>query len=236
MYTDNQRYQDICTWFKQREFIEEILRVVKEGKEGSVLLCKGGRSIDYENCAVKIFKDPGARNFKNDHEYLEGKVWKRRDLLHIEQLKHDFWAKTEFATMEKFYNAGLPVPRPWVQSDTAICMEFIGHGDEPASILKHAPIRKEDAPRIFRKLIDSIDKMLSMGIVHGDLSPFNILYHNDEPVIIDFPQAVSANANSNAYALFRHDIDAVCCFFKKFGFGEDGYSLADEIWKKFYRF
>ena len=112
MYTDNQRYQDVCLWFKQREFIEKILRVVKEGKEGCVLLCQGGRSIDYENCAVKIFKEAGARNFKNDQQYLEGKVWRRRDLLHIAQLKHDFWAKTEFAIMEKLYNAGLPVPRP----------------------------------------------------------------------------------------------------------------------------
>lgn len=138
--------------------------------------------------------------------------------------------------MEKLYNAGLPVPRPWVRSDTAICMKFIGDGEEPASTLKHADLRKEDAVRTFKKLISSIDKMLSMGIVHGDLSPFNILYHNKEPVIIDFPQSVSANANSNAYDLFRHDIDAVCSFFKRFGIGEDSYSLADKIWSQYYRF
>ena len=234
MYTDNQRYLDVCANFADLGLITDIVRVIKRGKEGAALLCRAEASLGAEYCVVKIFKDEQFRNFKNDRGYLEGKVWKRRDLLHLVQVKSELWVETEFNSLKKLHAAGLPVPKPYDQAGPAVCMEFIGEGDEPAPMLKNAHPSRDEAAGLFEKLIGAADGMLAGGIVHGDLSPFNILYHRGAPVIIDFPQSVPANTNRFAFDLFCRDVESICEYFSRFGIEADGRVLAEEIWGRYY--
>ncbi len=234
MYTDNQRYQDVCSHFADMGLITEITRIIKTGKEGSVILCRTDRSLDVQYCAVKIFRDMQFRNFRNDQGYLDGKVWKRRDLLHLKQTKDKLWVDTEFSALKKLFDAGLPVPQPYDRTENAVCMEFVGNGDRPAPMLKDSKPDRDKAESLFYEITDLIERMLSLGIVHSDLSPFNILMNGDSPVLIDFPQSVRANTNRHSFSYFCHDVAAVCEYFRKFGINADEQEIIERIWGKYY--
>ena len=235
MYTDNQRYQDVCQPFIDLGLITGITRELKRGKEGSILLCGARESMEQEFCIVKMYREAQFRNFKNDHKYLGGRVWDRRTLMHMHAIKDNLWVETEFSVLKKLHAAGARVPRPYDIVDTAICMEFLGIDDRPADMLKDCHFNEEEARRVFDELILQLDQMLYNEVIHSDLSPFNILYHNEQPVIIDFPQAVHPETNSNAFALFRHDIRTLCDFFSKFGLVLDEYALIEDTWGRYYR-
>jgi len=235
MYTDNDRYHEVCAQFERLGLITDITRVIKQGKEGSVLLCHADDSLGADYCVVKIFRDNEYRNFRNDRAYLGGKVWKRRDLAHLNATKSDLWVETEFNTLTRLYEAGVPVPQPYDRVDHAVCMQHVGEGEDSAPMLKEIRLSTEEARQVYAAIVETLDSMLSLGVVHADLSAFNILYNSGRAVLIDFPQSVSPDTNPNAFALFCHDVSAVCGYFSRLGLEVDEWGTIEEIWSRYYR-
>jgi len=233
MYTDTDRFRDAASAFIDAGYISGEGRVVKRGKEASVLCCPAHPSLGVEFVALKIYKDQEFRNFRNDAEYLRGRVWKRRDLAHLKAFKDDLWVDTEYHVLEKLSAAGVRVPRPYTQIGHAILMAYIGADGEPAAPLKDARFDADQAPRVFEEIVGSIDGMLRCGVVHGDLSAFNILFDGEHPVIIDFPQAIRVTTHDDPYRLFRRDVENVVEYFVRHGV-ERPENLVDELWERHY--
>jgi RIO kinase 1 len=111
-------------------------------------------------------------------------------------------------------------------------MEFVGADGEAALPLKDVRLASEDASRVFSEVVEAMNRMLHCGIIHGDLSAFNILYDGLHPVIIDFPQAVRVSTHDEPYELFRRDVENVASHFERYGITAAG--LADELWEQHY--
>ncbi len=231
MYTDNDRFHDIASGLISAGYITAPGRVLKLGKEATVLCCPAHPSLGVEHVAIKVYKDQSFRNFRNDAAYLRGKVWKRRDLAHLKAFKDELWVETEFRVLEKLHAAGIRVPRPYAQIGHGIVMEHVTAGGDDAPMLKHARLSPEDRQRVLEEVLGAVDAMLGCGIVHCDLSVFNILYDGAHPVIIDFPQAVYANTHDDPYELFRRDVDRVVAALMPPGSAEAGAAeIAAELW------
>lgn len=248
MYTDFDRFRDVSAEFEQEGYITGTPRVIKRGKEAAVLCYEAGPSLGAQTVALKIFKEQEVRNFRNDAAYLRGKVWKRRDLGHLHAVKQELWVDTEYRVLARLSEAGVRVPRPYVQIGHAVLMEHVTLDGDDAPQLKDVRLDPDEARRVIGEVLRAVDTMLDCGIVHGDLSAFNILY-DGRPVIIDFPQAVYAATNDEAYALFRRDVERVCDYFARSGAdpaaaaavaglvapAEASGDLADALWSRHYR-
>lgn len=139
--------------------------------------------------------------------------------------------------LDELWEARVRVPRPYTQIGHAILMEFVGTDDEAAVPLKDVRLAADDARRVYDEILEAIDAMLRRGIIHGDLSAFNILYDGEHPVIIDFPQAVRIATHNEPYELFRRDVENVQRSFERYGFEHHPgahRTLADEIWERYY--
>lgn len=217
MYTDTDRFRDVASAFVEAGYITDEGRVIKRGKEASVLCCPAHPSLGADYVALKIYKDQQFRDFRNDARYLHGRVWKRRDVAHLKTSKSGLWVETELRVLDELSRAGVRVPRPYTQIGRAIAMEFVGENGEAAVPLKDVRLPAEDVARVFEEIIDSIDGMLRCGVIHGDLSAFNILYDGEHLVLIDFPQAVRASTHDDPYTLFRRDVENVAAYFERYG-------------------
>jgi RIO kinase 1 len=127
------------------------------------------------------------------------------------------WLTTEFDTLCRLWSAGLPVPYPVQKLGNELMVELIGSADEAAPRLVHA---KLDRPRLedaWVQLVDAMHAMVRCGVVHGDLSPYNLLWDGDRVVIIDFPQAVDPIAHPEGMALLERDVANVTDWFGRRG-------------------
>jgi RIO kinase 1 len=129
------------------------------------------------------------------------------------------------------------VPRPIAHGGQAVLMEYIADAEgEPAPSLQRADVSPAEAQRVFDHLIGNIELMLANDRIHGDLSPFNVLYGGNGRVgIIDFPQAVDPRFNANAQGLLERDVDRVCAWAARFGLDADASRIAREMWGRFIR-
>lgn len=246
MYTDTDRFRDIASAFVEAGYLTDEGWLIKRGKEASVLRCPAHPSLGVEYVALKIYKDQEYRNFRNDARYLRGRVWKRRDLAHLKSSKADLWVETEYRVLAELFAAGVRVPRPYTQIGHAIAMEYVGVDGEAAVPLKDVRLDGKEVPRVFEEIVEAIDGMLRCGVIHGDLSAFNILYDGEHPVIIDFPQAIRVSTHDDPCKLFRRDIENVVTYFERYDVGTcqrrsdadwfrpTGSGLADELWERYY--
>jgi RIO kinase 1 len=114
-------------------------------------------------------------------------------------------------------------------------MEFVGDATGPAPMLKHATVQRSEAARVFEGLIDQIELWLSCERIHGDLSPFNILFWNDQAVVIDFPQAVNPTENPDSLFLLERDVRNVCGYFADLGVAANPACITQDLWSRFMR-
>ena len=215
MYTDTDRYHDITSAFREAGYITGEGRVIKRGKEASVLCCPAHPSLGVESVALKLYKDQQFRNFRNDAAYLGGRVWKRRDVGHLRAVKDHVWVETEFRVLDELHAAGIRVPRPYTQIAHGIVMEYVRDGGTDAPLLKDVRLEPDEALRVYHEILDAIRAMLGCRIIHGDLSPFNILYDGRHPVLIDFPQAIHARRHPDPYPVFRRDVENIRAWFTR---------------------
>ena len=238
------QYPELETFFNEG-YLSEVLYMVKSGKEATVYCCLAGPALDTrdELVAAKIYRSRKNRNFKNDAVYQEGRMRQEKHERRAVRGKTEFgrevqagmWVGHEFATMKALHKAGAAIPRPLASASSALVMEYLGDRELAAPLLQQAPFEPAEAPHLFRQVMDNIRLWLSANYVHGDLSPYNILYWQGKITVIDFPQAVDPRFNSNALTLLSRDIENICRFFGRYGVESQPARIADNLWSRFRR-
>ena len=232
-----------------REFIDsgqidDVLDVIKSGKEATVYLCTGGALVDVELLAAKVYRSLDVRTFRDDSAYRSGRT---RGSTRAErgiglktrtgrELRFGQWMTAEYETLRVLHRAGVDVPAPIAHSGSAVLMEYIADEDgEPAPTLNQVQLGFDEARDVFERMMRGIELMLAHDRVHGDLSPYNVLYRTGRPVIIDFPQAVDPRFNSNALELLERDVDRICAYAGRSGVVADAWRLSRDLWSRFLR-
>jgi RIO kinase 1 len=217
--------------------IDSVVRQLKSGKEADVYVVHAGG----ETCAAKVYKEAHKRSFRQAVDYTENrKVRNSRQARAMSkrttfgrQQQEAAWQSAEVDALYRLAAAGVRVPRPHNFHDGVLLMELVAdeHGDA-APRLNDLSFSAEDARRHHATLVDEVVRMLCAGVIHGDLSEFNILLAADGPVIIDLPQAVDAAGNNHAARMLMRDVDNLRRFFGQFApdllatrFGPEMWSL-----------
>ena len=234
--------EDALDAFFAEGLINDVLYVVRSGKEATVYCCTAGASTGREFLAAKIYRPLEERSFRNDAIYQPGRnrPLGRRDKLALQKKSHHgrslqfgVWINSEFQTLATMRAAGASVPEPLSRSHSAILMEYFGDGEGAAPMLNRVSLSHGEAEACLRRIFQTVTLMLENHLVHGDLSPYNILYWEERPVVIDFPQAVDARFNPNARELLERDLENVCSHFARFGVRPDSRRLCEAIWQRY---
>lgn len=215
-------------------FLDELIAGIKTGKEGSVFLGRNSEGF----VAVKVYTDLRVRSFKRDEAYREGRfIGDSRIERAIEQGSEKgldahqiLWVQEEFRQMKHLYQHGVNVPKAIAVNGISLIMEFIGdeHG-HPAPRISDLKMEKEEAQEAFRQAVQNLKRIVQAGRVHGDYSAFNILWHKEKAVVIDFPQVMEFKNNRNASAFLERDVRSLCKSFKKQGIRADAGNVLREV-------
>ena len=220
--------------------IDTELGILKTGKEADVFLVERADPLDPEGAVVmaaKRYRGNDHRNFHRAASYTEGRSMKRsRDERAIKR-KSTFgkivaageWAISEWDALKRFYSLGLPVPYPVQIDGTEIMMEWITVDGETAPRLAQTRPDRPLLESYFDQLRDALATMVQNGIVHGDLSAYNILAAGDRLVIIDLPQIVDLVGNMNGMDFLMRDCANVCGWFRSKGLEVDEQELFGEL-------
>ena len=215
--------------------VDEVLRQLMSGKEATVYVVRCGSEI---RCA-KVYKEASKRSFKQAVQYREGrKVKNSRRARAMEkgskfgrEEQENLWHNAEVDALYKLANAGVRVPKPYGCFDGVLLMDLImGDDGDVAPRLNDVSMSAEQAREDFAIIIRDIVRMLCAGLVHGDLSEFNVLVDADGPVIIDLPQAVDAVANNHAEWMLERDVNNMRDYYGMFAPEILETQYAKEIW------
>ena len=201
--------RNLFTLATKAGFDEDTLSPISIGKEANVFSAKKDGSKG--RVAVKVYRLETA-DFNRMYEYIRSDP--RFEHLEKRRRKIIFaWCQREYRNLLVTREAGVKAPRPIAFLDNTLAMEFIGNGNA-APMLKDGPFSNPQAG--FEKIITYIRRYYKAGYVHGDLSKFNILNHDEEPVLIDFSQATPLR-NPIAEELLERDVKNVCDYFRRRG-------------------
>jgi RIO kinase 1 len=215
--------------------IDDVLQRLKSGKEADVYTVLCGDKI---NCA-KVYKEATQRSFKQAVQYQEGrKVRNSRSSRAMQKgskfgrkQQEESWQTAEVDALFRLAEAGVRVPQPYLCIDGVLLMELVTDADGMvAPRLSDVTMTEESAVTDFHTMIRNIVRMLCAGIVHGDLSEFNVLLDAQGPVIIDLPQAVDAAANNHAETMFERDVNNITAYYGQFAPQLLKTRYAKEIW------
>jgi len=197
-------------------FLTEIDGCISTGKEANVYHCVGGPNQDIASMAVKIFKT-SILVFKDRDRYVSGEFRFRQGYGKKNPRKMvQTWAEKEMRNLVRIHNAGIPSPRPLLLKSHVLVMEFLGQDGWPAPRLKDAGLSVSKARELYLQVLLNVRTMYhSCKLVHGDLSEYNMLYHNGEAYIIDVSQSVEHD-HPHALEFLRKDLVNVTEFFRKF--------------------
>ncbi len=193
---------------------------IKSGKEAVVYKVL----FDGELAAMKVYKDPEHRTFTHVGAYLAGKYYKHaserkavaKNNRFGRKLKHSNWVKREFFLLQSLFKVGARIPKPIALLDTAIVMQLLGDQDTVAQRLSDVELSDTDARAAYEKILATIQLFWEQGIVHGDLSAYNVLWWHAEPYIIDFPQAIDIRRHPEPEQLLERDRNNIARYFSKY--------------------
>jgi RIO kinase 1 len=215
--------------------VDEVIGQLMSGKEATVYVVRCGEEI---RCA-KVYKDANQRSFRQSVKYTEGrKVKNSRRARAMEKgsrygrkEQEDAWQNAEVDALRRLAAAGVRVPQPYNFLDGVLLMEMVAdHDGNAAPRLNDLTFTDGQAREHHRTLIMQVVRMLCAGIVHGDLSEYNVLMGRDGPVIIDLPQAVDAAGNNSAGSMLERDVDNLTRYFGQFGGELRATDYGQEIW------
>ena len=218
--------------------VDRVLGQLKSGKEASVYLVACGSHV---RCA-KVYKDAQQRGFHKLAEYQEGRRSRNsRDMRamgkqsrHGRREQESSWKNAEVEALYRLAGSGVRVPKPHGVYDGVLIMELVADADgHPAPRLNDVAPTPEEARAWHSFLVGQVQRMLCLGMIHGDLSEYNVLLGADGPVIIDLPQAVDAAGNNNAFRMLARDVDNLRRYCGAFAPELLTTEYAHEMWKLF---
>lgn len=218
--TSKEEILNIFDEAKNLNYKIEMVSNIKSGKEATVYKIL----LNDQLVAMKLYKKPEERSFKNTDQYLIGKFYKKpshrkavaKGNKFAKKLKHENWVKREFFMLEKLYDLGAKIPKPILQIKDSIFMEFLGNNEISAPRLCDIVLSQKEAKYAFEKIIETMVICWNFGIVHADLSEYNILWWENEPYIIDFPQSLDKRTHPNIEEILNRDLKNITKFFGKF--------------------
>ena len=215
--------------------IDTVVRQLKSGKEADVYVVRCGG----ETCAAKIYKEAHKRSFRQAVDYTENrKVRNSRQARAMakrtsygRQQQEAAWQSAEVDALYRLAAAGVRVPRPNNFHDGVLLMELVADANgDAAPRLNDLDFTEAQARQHHATLIEEVVRMLCAGVIHGDLSEFNVLLAADGPVIIDLPQAVDAAGNNHAPRMLLRDVDNLRVFFGRYAPALLATQYGPEIW------
>ena len=215
--------------------VDEVLRQLMSGKEATIFIVRCGAEI---RCA-KVYKDASKRSFKKAVQYREGRHVRnsRRGRAMAKgskfgkQEQEEVWQNAEADALFLLDQAGVRVPQPYGCFDGVLLMELITNAEGAvAPRLNDVTMTVDQARKDHAVVMTHVVRMLYAGIVHGDLSEFNVLVDESGPVIIDLPQAVNAAGNNNARAMLTRDVNNMTNYYGRFAPDLLKSKHAKEIW------
>lgn len=230
---------DTLQAFLDEGLITDVLYQLKSGKEAAVWLCRKDERL----LAAKVFKDHMSRAFHNDVVYRTGRAILDDRVARAvvsktrfgREAAHAMWAGHEYKMLERMARIGADVPRVVGLAGGGILMDLVMYDGEPAPQLRETRPGSAEAQDILARVLWNIELMLADDVIHGDLSPFNVLLSDTGPVVIDFPQTVDPRSNPNARDLLFRDVDRVCAWGARFGAYEGAFSVASDLWDRWER-
>jgi RIO kinase 1 len=218
--------------------IDEVIRSLKSGKEATVYLVRSGA---HTRCA-KVYRDMRQRSFQKRARYQEGRKVRgtrqaramARSTRFGRREQEAAWKNAEVEALYKLVAAGVRVPKPYGYFNDTLIMELVTDAaGAPAPRLGELDLSPETAREYHHFLIQQIVHMLSIGLIHGDLSEFNVLVGTEGPVIIDLPQAVNAAGNNGAFAMLERDVNNIRGTLGRFAPELLQTEFAREMWAQF---
>ena len=215
--------------------VDEVVRQLMSGKEAEVYVVRCG---GHTRCA-KVYKEASKRSFRQNVQYTEGrKVKNSRRARAMEkgsrygrQEQEQAWQSAEVDALHRLAAAGVRVPRPYNFLEGVLLMELVtDDSGNAAPRLNDLVLSEAQAREYHHTLIVQVVRMLCAGIIHGDLSEYNVLVGSEGPVIIDLPQAVDAAGNNSAGAMLERDVDNLTSYFGRFAPALRTTDYGREIW------
>ncbi len=215
--------------------VDAVVRQLMSGKEATVYVVRCGDEI---RCA-KVYKEASQRSFRQAASYQEGrKVRNSRQARAMEKgtrygrkMQEEVWQNAEVDALYRLAAAGVRVPKPYICFEGVLLMDLVtdaaGH---VAPRLNDVELSEEQALAYHAQLLHQVVLMLCAGVIHGDLSEYNILVDADGPVIIDLPQAVNAAGNMEAGAMLERDVANLASYFSRFAPQIAATQYGKEIW------
>jgi RIO kinase 1 len=216
--------------------VDDVIRQLMSGKEATVYIVRCGEEI---RCA-KVYKDAKQRSFRKSVSYQEGRKTKNsrqarameKGTRYGRQMQEEAWQSAEVDALYRLAAAGVRVPQPHICHEGVLLMDLVTDADgHPAPRLNDVDLSAEQALEFHAGLLNQVVRMLCAGIIHGDLSEYNILVGHDGPVIIDLPQAVDAAGNSNAGPMLERDVANLASYFSRFAPELADSDYGKEIWR-----
>lgn len=215
--------------------VDAVLRQLMSGKEATVYVVRCGDEI---RCA-KVYKEANQRSFRQAASYQEGrKVRNSRQARAMEKrtsygrkMQEEVWQNAEVDALYRLAAAGVRVPTPHVCFEGVLLMDLVTDADgHVAPRLNDVDLTEQQALQFHARLLREVVLMLCAGVIHGDLSEYNILVDAEGPVIIDLPQAIDAAGNTEAGAMLERDVDNLATYFSRFAPQLASTQYGKEIW------